>query len=137
MSPIYAIAALATVTSCLMVGGCANPLTDPLPAFAARKATFQERAAPVLRRTCADYELAREAPLVRLAARTAATAGNAAAGGLPAGAVGLALIVAAGDAFCENGPPADDTTTDIERAAWLIDLRSSMLNAALKATLQP
>jgi hypothetical protein len=85
---------------------------------------FEQRAAPVVAKACADFHSAEMSPLVRLAI----VGGNIASGGV-AGPV-VASIQSFGDAFCSAGPPPTDATTPEQQAAWLYGVIDRMLTAA-------
>ena len=56
---------------------------------------------------------------------------NGATSGIAGTAVGI--VRGMGDAYCQNGPPAGDTTTPAQQAAWLLGQIVPPLNAAIAA----
>lgn len=86
----------------------------------AQIAAFEQRAAPVIARGCADFHAAEASPLVQVAL----AAGNVASGGI------VGSIKSFGDAFCSVGPPASDTTTPEQQAQWLSGIAAQLVAAA-------
>lgn len=77
---------------------------------------------------CDAFRRAEANPRVQLALAGGTIAANIASSGT-AGPV-IASLRAYGDRFCAEGPPAGDTTTTAERAAWLANVTAGLLSAA-------
>ena len=83
----------------------------------AKIVAFEAKAAPVIASACANLHAVEANPLLQ-GGIDMGVAASAATGG----AAGLAdsVVKGMGDAYCLNGPPAGDTTTAAQQAAWLL-----------------
>lgn len=91
----------------------------------AQVASFEQRAAPVVARACADFRKAEASPLIRAGVAAGSMIASAETGGVAGPAIGAAVQF--GDAYCTNGPPAGDTTTPAQQAAWLAGVTQQVL----------
>ena len=91
--------------------------------------TFESKAAPVVANACATLHATESNPLAQIGIGGVTVALNVASGGA-AGPV-LASLKAFGDGFCLNGPPAGDTTTPAQQAAWLLNQVVAPMSAIL------
>lgn len=95
----------------------------------AKVAAFEQRAAPVIARACDAFHRAEASALVQTALDVGVMAANAATG-VPVAGIAVSAVKGFGDRFCAEGPPAGDTTSAMDQAAWLVDIGRQMLAAA-------
>ena len=84
----------------------------------AQVTAFEAKAAPVVAQACAKLHAVEANPLLQGGINIAVDAASGATGGVAGTAIGI--VKGMGDAYCQNGPPAGDTTTPDQQAAWLL-----------------
>lgn len=98
----------------------------------AQVATFESKAAPVVVGACSTLHSVESNPLLQGGINIGLAAASSGATGGVAGTA-VEIVKGMGDAYCLNGPPAGDTTSPAQQAAWLLNQIIPVLSAPVPA----